>query len=164
MDVDTGLMRRLPQMQDKEQQQQQDEKIKERNVFVVLVNKNDDLLVEGKIMDIHNLREAAREFIANPSNKSNLPEKAERELPYFGKVLITKNPVISLQNDRGTSYGMYIRVQNELIAAKEELRNEISLQYFGMKYDDLNESRQEAVQKYYPSVLSEAEPKEIGGK
>jgi len=163
MDVDTGLMRQLPQIQD-EEEQDKDEKIKERNVFVVLVNKNDDLLVEGKPMNLLDLREAAKEFIANPFNEPDLPIKVERELPYFGKVFITKGPVISLQNDRGTTYGMYIRVQNELMAAKDELRDELSTQYFGMKYDDLDESRQDAVKKYYSSALSEAEPKEIGGK
>ena len=163
MDVDTGLMRQLPQIQD-EDEKDKDEKIKERNVFVVLVNQYDDLLVEGKPMNIHDLREAAKEFIANPNNEPNLPVKVEKELPYFGKVFLTKGPVISLQNDRGTTYGMYIRVQNELMAAKDELRNELSTQYFGMKYDDLDESRQEAVKKYYSSALSEAEPKAIGGK
>ncbi len=163
MDVDTGLMRQLPQIQD-EEEQDKDEKIKERNVFVVLVNQYDDLLVEGKPMNIHNLRDAAKEFIANPNNKSDLPVKVEKELPYFGKVFLTRGPVISLQNDRGTTYGMYIRVQNELMAAKDELRDELSTQYFGMKYDDLDESRQDAVMKYYSSALSEAEPKAIGGK
>lgn len=163
MDVDTGLMRQLPQIQD-EEEQDKDEKIKERNVFVVLVNQFDDLMVEGKLMNIHDLREAAKEFIANPNNEPDLPVKVEKELPYFGKVFLTKGPVISLQNNRGTTYGMYIRVQNELMAAKDELRNELSTQYFGMKYNDLDETRQDAVKKYYSSALSEAEPKAIGGK
>ena len=85
-------------------------------------------------------------------------------MPFFGSVYITKNPVISLTNDRGTSYGMYIRVQNELVAAKQELRDEISIQQFGEKFDELTEDQTEAVKHYYPSVLSEAEPKNIGGK
>ena len=164
MDVDTGLQRRLPRLPDKDQQEDSSDKIKERNVFVVLINKNDELLVENKPMDIHQLRQKAREFIANPNNAENLPEKETKELSYFGRVFITKNPVISLRNDRGTSYGMYIRVQNELVAAKEELRDEISIQQFGGKFEDLTESQMDAVKNYYPSVLSEAEPKNIGGK
>ena len=59
---------------------------------------------------------------------------------------------------------MYIRVQNELVAAKQELRDEISVQQFGAKFEDLTEAQMDAVKKYYPSVLSEAEPKNIGGK
>ena len=164
MDVDTGLQRRLPRLPDEDQQEETSDKIKERNVFVVLINEFDDLMVENKPMDLHYLRQKAKEFIANPNNAENLPEKEIKELPYFGSVYITKNPVISLRNDRGTSYGMYIRVQNELVAAKQELRDEISVQQFGKKFEDLTEDQMDAVKNYYPSVLSEAEPKNIGGK
>ncbi len=163
MDVDTGLMRGLPQLPDENEPEQTDE-IHDRNVFVVLINKNDELLVENKPTSVYELRELAKEFIENPENKSNLPEKVEKDLPFFGRTMVTKNAVISLQNDRGTSYGMYIKVQNELIAAKDELRNAISQRQFGMKYSELDEERMEAVKDYYPSVLSEAEPKAIGGQ
>jgi biopolymer transport protein ExbD len=163
MDVDTGLMRGLPQLPDENEPEQTDE-IHDRNVFVVLINKNDELLVENKPTSVFELRELAKEFIANPENKTNLPEKVEKDLPFFGKTMVTKNAVISLQNDRGTSYGMYITVQNELIAAKDELRDEISRRQFGKKYAELDEERMEAVKDYYPSVLSEAEPKAIGGQ
>ena len=115
-------------------------------------------------MDLHQLRQQAKDFIANPNNAENLPEKEIKELPYFGSVNITKNPVISLTNDRGTSYGMYLRVQNEIVAAKNELRDEISIQQFGAKFEELTEAQTDAVKDYYPSVLSEAEPKNIGGK
>ena len=159
MDVDTGLQRRLPRLPDENQQENSSDKIKERNVFVVNVNKNDDLQVENKLIDLHQLRQKAKEFIANPNNAENFPEKEMKELPYFGSVFITKNPVISLTNDRGTSYGMYLRVQNELVAAKNELRDDISIQQFGANFDELTESQMEAVKNYYPSVLSEAEPR-----
>ncbi len=162
MDVDTGLMRMLPAMPEKNQKQKED-KIKERNVFVVLINKNNELLVEGRRMDIHELRAAAKEFIANPENKPDLPEKVWKDIPYFGHVFVTKNPVISLQNDRGTSYGTYLQVQNELIAAKNELRDELAQSKFGKKYDELDKDKQEAIKKYYPAVISEAEPKNVGG-
>ncbi len=162
MDVDTGLMRGLPPIPDKDQPENQDQ-IKERNVFVVKINKFDQLLVENKPMDIHQLREKAKEFIANPEDLDNLPAKDYKDLPFFGRVYVPKNPIISLQNDRGTSYGTYLMVQNEILAAKNELRNELSLQKFGNKYDDLEEDQQKAVKKYYTAVLSEAEPKNIGG-
>jgi biopolymer transport protein ExbD len=163
MDVDTGLMRGLPQLPDEDEPEQQDE-IHDRNVFVVLINKNDELLVENKPTSVFDLREMAKEFIANPNDDADLPEKVQRDIPFFGPTMVTKNAVISLQNDRGTSYGMYIKVQNELIAAKQELRDAISQQYFGMKYSELDEERMEAVKDFYPSVLSEAEPKAIGGR
>jgi len=162
MDVDTGLMRGLPPIPDKDLPEPED-KIRERNVFVVKINKFDQLLVENKPTDIHELREMAKEFIANPEDKDNLPEKDYKELAFFGRVYVPKNPIISLQNDRGTSYGTYLMVQNELLAAKNELRDDISVQKFGSKYDELEEDEKSAVKKYYTSVLSEAEPKNIGG-
>ncbi len=163
MDVDTGLMRRLPPIPDKDQKDT-DDKIKERNVFVVLINKNNNLLVENEVIDLLSLREKAKEFIANPEDLDNLPEKDYKEIQFFGRVYVPRNPIISLRNDRGTSYGTYLMVQNELLAAKNELRNEISSQKFNKKYEDLDEDEQAAVKQYYTSVLSEAEPKNIGGK
>jgi len=161
MDIDTGLSRKLPPMPDpgaKEDNKQ----IKERNVFVVLINANDQLMVEGKQMDIHNLREKAKEFIVNPANKENLPEKESKEIEYFGKVMVPKG-IISLMNDRGTSYGVYIKVQNELIAAYNEVRDEVAMDKFGKHYEDLPEEKQDAIKQYYPQIISEAEPKNIGG-
>ncbi len=162
MDVDTGLMRGLPPIPDRDLPEPED-KVRERNVFVVKINKFDQLLVENKPMDIHDLRESAKEFIANPEDKDNLPQKDFKEIEFFGRVYVPKNPIISLQNDRGTSYGTYLMVSNEILAAKNELRDDRSLQRFGRKYEDLEEDEQAAVKKYYTAVLSEAEPKNIGG-
>ncbi len=162
MDTDTGLSRKLPPMPENQDQVDEQKEIKERNVFVVLIDQQDRLMVEGRQMDIRGLREKAKEFIANKEDKENLPEKVERDIPYFGNVMVSKG-IISLQNDNGTSYGMYIKVQNELAAAYNELRDELALTKFGKKYDNLNEEQGKAVRKVYPQVISEAEPKNIGG-
>jgi len=161
MDVDSGLERRLPQWVDQEQLED-DQQIKERNVFVVLVNRNNDLLVEGEYADIENLRERAKEFMANPYDDEALPEKEPVQVPYFGEVMVTKG-VISLRNDLDTKYGTYIAVQNELVGAINELREELSQQQFSKSYNDLNKEQQDAVRDIYPSRISEAEPKKVGG-
>lgn len=163
MAVNKGLARRLPPPVPAEQKTQ-DLKVKERNVFVVLINSNDQLLVQGEYLDIKDLKEKAKEFIKNDANSENLPEKEVIEVEYFGNVAVTKNHVISLQNDRGTSYSAYIEVQNELVAAYNELRNDIAKAKFGQIYDDLSEDQQKAIQKIYPQKISEAEPKNYGGK
>jgi biopolymer transport protein ExbD len=137
--------------------------MKERNVFMVLVNKSDRLLVEGQPMDVTSLREKAKEFIVNPKEDINLSESTTIEVDFFGVVNVSKG-VISLQNDRGTSYNMYMKVQNELVAAYNELREEVSRRQFNKPYKDLNEEQKNAVQKVYPQRISEAEPKSIGGK
>ena len=163
MAVNKGLARRLPPPVPAEQKTQ-DLKVKERNVFVVLLNSNDQLLVQGEYTEVKDLKDKAKEFIKNESNAENLPEKEVIEVEYFGNVAVTKNHVISLQNDRGTSYAAYINVQNELVAAYNELRNDLAKAKFGQLYDDLQEDQQKAIQKIYPQKISEAEPKNYGGK
>ncbi|MGQ8336428.1 biopolymer transporter ExbD [Sunxiuqinia sp. A32] len=163
MDVDSGLERRLPPMPPEEQEDDDTPPIKERNVFVVLVNANNQLLVEGEPMRVEDLREKAKEFMANPYDDETLPEKAPKEIPYFGEIPVTKG-VISLRNDVGTQYGTYIAVQNELVGAINELREELSKQKFGKSFSKLDKDQRDAIQDIYPSRISEAEPKKVGGK
>ena len=161
MDIDTGLMSQLPPYNPDAPENK--DLTRERNVFVVLINSNDQILVEGKQMNVTDIRKAAREFILNPENKDNLPEKyPPQEIPYFGEVLVSKG-IISLMNDRGTSYGAYIKVQNELVAAYNEVRDEVAVRKFGKHYNDLIKEKQNAIRKHYPRIISEAEPKNIGG-
>ena len=168
MDVDSGISRLLPPMPE-EDQQDDDSEIRERNVFVVLINRDDQLFVEKEVVSVDQLKDLTKEFIVNPLNKDNLSEKRALTVDYFGDVMVSKG-VISLQNDNGTSYGQYIAVQNELAAAVNELRNDICVQKFGRKYDDLDPLNEvegeiiDAVKKVYPMAISEAEPKNIGGK
>ncbi|MCW0482490.1 biopolymer transporter ExbD [Gaoshiqia sediminis] len=162
MDVDSGLERRLPPMPPEEQPEDDMPPIKERNVFVVLVNANNQLLVEGEITRVDDLREKAKEFMANPYDNENLPEKTPKEVAYFGQVGITKG-VISLRNDVGTQYGTYIAVQNELVGAINDLREELAKQKFGKSYEKLDKDQQDAIKEIYPSRISEAEPKKVGG-
>lgn len=160
MDVDTGLARMLPPWQpeiiDKPPE------IKERNIFIVLINSQDRLLVENEWGDVRMLRKQAKEFIANPAEKETLPEKEMIEVPYFGNYPVSKQ-IISLQNDRSTSYEMYMKVQNELVAAYNELREEMAQQKFGITFDKLPEDQKKAIQTIYPQRISEAEPKNVGG-
>ena len=178
MDVDTGITRLLPPIPEKEQEQL-DIKVKERNVLVVLINKDDQLMVEGQIMNLAELKEKTIEFFSNPLDDPDLPEKEpvsidfplgqSARFPNGTAELMVSKGVVSLQNDRSTTYGKYLNVQNELVAAVSELRNQFSLEYFGRKYDDLDpknsidEAIIEGINKVYKMNISEAEPKNIGG-
>jgi biopolymer transport protein ExbD len=167
MDIDTGISRLLPPMPE-EEELNDDQEIRERNVFVVLINKDDDLFVEDGFYDVSELKDMTKDFFLNPDNDPKLSEKREITTDYFGTMMVSKG-VISLQNDIGTSYGKYIAVQNELAAAVNELRNELCMQRFGRKYEDLdplNENEAaliEDVKKVFPMAISEAEPKKVGG-
>ncbi len=160
MDSDTGLMRQLPAIPDPNVPQDIN-KINDRNILEVKVNKDNLLLVEGQLTEFSQLREIAHDFILNANDEPNMPEKEIINIPYFGDVPVTK-AVISLQNDIGTKYGVYIAVQNELIAARAELRDELSRREFGMPYERLDEDRKSAIDDYIKVPISEAEPKRIG--
>lgn len=168
MDTDTGLIRKLPPVLD---EYTPPPPIKQRNIFEILVNANDQLLVEGEYIQITELRAKAREFIKSDPSNANMPEFKATEIPRLGLVSVSKQ-IISLQNDNGTSYEMYIKVQNELVAAYNELRNEFAQQKFGKSYQELvqqsgasdaNKEKMKAVKKFYPQRISEAEPKRVGG-
>ena len=164
-------------MPEKDQEVQTD--VKERNVLVVLINKDDQLMVEGEISDLPQLKEKTIEFFSNPGNDPDLPEMKMEEIdfppgvsPQFpdGKATLpVSQGVVSLQNDRSTTYGKYLRVQDVLVAAVDQLRNEFSVNYFGRKYDELDgknpvdEKIMEGIRNVYKMNISEAEPKNIGG-
>ncbi len=166
MDVDSGLERKLPQWVDPETLDENDAPpIKDRNIFEVRVDKTDRLMVEGELCRVEDLKEKTKEFLLNPADKTNLPEKRIENVPFFGDMeLVAKSAVISLQNDIGTSYGRYIEVQNVLVASVNELRDEVSKRQFNKLYADLDDERQEAVRIVVPQKISEAEPKKVGGR
>lgn len=164
MDTDKGLARRLPPPVPKDQKDKADVDIKKRNLLVVLVNSNNQILCGDEFTDIKQLKDKVKDFIQNANDDPHKPEKVEVDVPYFGKMMVTKNHIISLQNDRGTSYQAYIDVQNELAKAYNELRDDVSRTKFGKAFMDLDEEQQAAVQQIYPQKISEAEPKNYGGK
>ena len=163
MDTDKGLARRLPPPVPKDQKKQ-DVDINKRNLLIVLINSNNEILCGDQFVDIKQLKDKEKEFIDNPYNDENKPEKVEEDVPFFGKIMTAKKHVISLQNDRGTEYQAYISVQNELAKAYNELRDDLSKKKFGMAFAELDEEQQKAVQQVYPQKISEAEPKNYGGK
>jgi biopolymer transport protein ExbD len=160
MDADKGINRKLPPW---DPERQVDENpIKDKNIFTVLINSNNQLLVEDDYMDISELREACKAFIVNNGDGSCTYCQGGLRNPQS-----SDNPdkaVVSLQNDRGTSYEMYIKVQNELVAAYEDLRNEYSRQRYGKPYLDLkDEDLIKEVKEAFAQKISEAEALDLGG-
>ena len=173
LEKDNGIARQLPPI---DKSEIEPPKIKEKNLFIVLVNKNDQLLVNDSPMELEDLRENAIEFLDNGGALSNSIEYCDY---CKGKKLITSsdNPtkaVISVQNDRLTSYKMYISVQNELVAAYNFLRNRESQRLYGWDFTDVKkeidagtylgnqgdaQDKLKEIQKLFPLKLSEAQPK-----
>ena len=162
MDVDKGISRRLPPMPD-ENQKVEDQKINKRNIVIVRINQSDRIFVGSGPVDISELKDRIVEFITNPSGDPNLPEKEMTQIEGIGEYHVSKG-VVSLQNDRGTSYSKYIAVQNEIVRAFNEIRDNFSEIQFGKKYNKLTEDQQAAVRKAIPQNISEAEPKDVSKK
>lgn len=116
-----------------------------RNVLSIKINGDDELLLEGSMAEIPLIRERVKTFITNPLGSKDLASSP-------------KKAVISLQNDRGTSYDAYLSVYNELKAAYRELWEEEAQKQFGRTYELLAEWQRRRVHGAIPMVISEAEP------
>ena len=161
MDVDTGIMVQLPPPHDPNQEIQD---FKERNIMKILVNSSDRLLVNGKPGDIRTLKSDVVDFMSIHQNNPDYPEVTPKFIEGLGQIYVTKG-LISLKNDRGTSYEMYIKVQDELELAFKELKNRVALENFGREYDKLiSKDRIKAINKAVPKRVSEAEPEDKGVK
>ena len=158
MDTDSGITRRLPPPVENPEM---DVKVKERNIMNVMINKYDKLLVNGKPGDVATLKDVTKDFITPHPNDEKAPETEVKEIELLGNIMLNKG-VVSLKNDRGTSYSMYISVQNELARAFNEMKDEMSLKYFNQHYADLTDKDKiDAINKAVPVRISEAEPEEI---
>ncbi len=171
IETDRGISRKLPPIQD---ENVEPPVIKQKNIFTVIVDRNNRLLVEDDIMELSELREAAKAFL---DNGGGVGEDGCTYCQGARDPQASDNPkkaIISLVNDRKTEYRTYISVQNELVAAYNELRNREAQRLFGMdytemeaKYNDPNfkgnkdklETQIDQVKEMFPQLLSEAEPK-----
>lgn len=147
IDVDKGITVKLPPWSEEEPDIT---KLKKRNVYSVLVNAQNQLLVRGELANIEQLRENAKEFIANPKKMEDMAEKPTKA-------------IISLKNDRGTNYETYLEVYNELKAAYRELWDAEAQKLYGTPYsDEMPRAQRKEIKGRIPFVLSEAEPTNFG--
>jgi biopolymer transport protein ExbD len=165
IETDSGINRKLPPMEESDE----DVIIKEKNIFTVLINKHDQLLVEDEVMELKNLRKAAIEFLDNGGDGSCKYCNGKKDPKS------SDNPdkaIISLANDRETSYEAYISVQNELVAAYNVLRDKRAESLYGKpftemeaNYKDVNwpgnkeklKERIDQIKIEYPQKLSEVQ-------
>lgn len=170
METDTGISRKLPPEQE---ENVEPPVIKKKNIFKVIVNSNDELLVEEELMEIQDLRAAAVAFL---DNGGGIGQEACNYCQGAGDPTSSDNPkkaVIMLVNNRLTSYGAFIAVTNELVAAYNQLRNRAAERLYGMSFDEMEETfndvnysgnkaelkeQIERIRDMWPQKLSEADP------
>ncbi len=176
IETDSGINRKLPPMEE----QIDPPIIRQKNIFTVVVNKNNQLLVEEELTDIKDLRNLAVDFLDNGGGSG---EEACDYCQGNRDPRSSDNPdkaIISLKNDRETEYKVYIAVQNELVAAYNVLRNrefarlypnealtyvEADLRYRNPRtsLDDKSSLKEklDVIKALYPQKLSEAEPSKV---
>ena len=174
IEQDNGIVRKLPPKEEVPPDEQV--KIKQKNIFTVVVDKNGQMLVEDDLLEMKDLRKAAVAFIDNgggvdkDGNKCDYckGEKDPASSDHPSKA------IIALRNDRQTKYEVYVAIQNELGAAYTELRNREALRLYNESYESMNSKFKDAnfkgdkddldekiknLKKMYPQIISEAEPK-----
>lgn len=144
INADKGIIVKLPPID----QETKVAKIIERNLCKIHVNMDNKLLVRGKEMSTDMLTDFLKEFIANPTQSK------------LHAVTPTK-AVVSLQNDRATSYKTYIAVYNEIKKAYTELRNEQADKLYEKSFEACNKSQRSNIKKLIPMYLSEADPVDL---
>lgn len=170
IETDSGITRKLPPIDD---EQEEPPILKQRNIFVVLVNSNGGLFVEDEIMEFKNLRQATIAFL---DNGGGLGDEACDYCQGPGITSSSDNPikaVVSLQNDRKTQYGRYIAVQNELVAAYNVLRDREANRLYNIDFTEMEDLYNDpefqgdkdklkekigVIKNLFPQKLSEAEP------
>ena len=122
---------------------------------------------DQQIIDLRELKDKAQEFVLNPMDTEDLPEKEDTEIELADGskwVYPVSQGVISLQTTRDTGYQAYIQVQNELTRAFNEIRDEVSMKQFNKKFADLTDEENKALTTAVPLKISEAEPRQVGRK
>ncbi|TRO64335.1 ExbD/TolR family protein [Christiangramia sabulilitoris] len=170
IETDSGISRKLPPWQPEEVEPPV---IKQRNIFTVLVNSNNQLLVEDEEMELSELKEAAVEFLDNGAGTGDEACSFCQGAKDPNSSVNPQKAIISLVNNRGTEYGTYIAVQNELVAAYNQLRDREAQRMYGMtftqmekNYNDPNyngnkdvlKEKIDVITNMIPQKLSEAEP------
>tara|TARA_B110001454_G_scaffold129922_1_gene121112 strand:+ start:2169 stop:2789 length:621 start_codon:yes stop_codon:yes gene_type:complete len=174
MNVDSGVSKKLSE---KPPADYVPPVIKEKNIFEVGINRNNELLVEGERMDIKDIKDAAIAFIDNGGGEGKVEngvvtgpcnyckgERSESSSDHPNKA------IISVQSDRLTEYGTYIAVQDQLLRAYTVLRNRLSMATYKVSYTELEEAykdnktnqdlkkKVEFIKTSYPQIISDAEP------
>ena len=156
MDTDKGLTSQLPPPEDT--QEQQDQKVKKRNVMELRLDDADVLTCNGETIGMEELTRRVEEFVANSNNSPDLPEMSEREVHLMGRCHVSDRHIISIQATRMTSYNAYFEMQNAIARGYNNLRNRLARSRFGHDYARCSQQERDAIAMVYPKRISETRP------
>lgn len=145
IDVDTGIGLVLPPIPE----DIEPPPIRERNMLRILVNAQGMVLLDDEPVSISEVQQRVMDFVANPANDPDLSESPE-------------DAIVSIKTDRQTPYNVYIDMIDEVMGAYNTLRNQASMEQYGVPYSSLEEDsvQQEQIRELFPKQISIAEPDE----
>lgn len=162
MDAEKGIRRRLPPDVPEEQVQEEQE-IEKRNVMRIRILSDNSLTIDGEAANFGDVKEKVMTFVDNPTNSDDLPEKVPTLVPLLGTVPVTDKHVIQLTAEREADYQVWFTVQNEIVSAYTQLRDDFSRRHFGQSYSMCNEAQREAARACYPQRVAEEYLRKKGG-
>ena len=131
MDTDKGLGRKLPPV-DEQQQEQQD--INRSNVLQVRLDSHDSLFCDDRPVTLAELQQQVESFVAS--------RQSDRH-------------IIAVQADRQTSYNAYFEMQNAVVTAYQSLRDKMARQQYGHAFKLCTQEERQAIMQRYPQRISE---------
>lgn len=133
MDVDKGLLRQLPSPEPQKKEQQQSV-VDKANLMALHLTAGDTLLVNGKPMQVSLLKEETIRFVHR----------------------LGKKHLISIESERDADYNLYFQMQNQLMEAYSQLRNETAQKKYHRDYALLNNDQKEQVRNICPQRITES--------
>ena len=161
MDEDKGLTRHLPPVSTEITPPAE---MLERNVMRIEISSDNSLSVNGETIQVEELRPRVMQFVDNPDNSPSLPEKHPVEIYGLGRCAVTDGHVIQIKTDRAADYDTYFQVQNEIVAAYQQLRDQLARKRFNKPYASCSEEQRVALRDYYPQRVAEEYSGQKGGQ
>ena len=133
MDVDKGLFRMLPSPEPQKQEMQQS-MVDKSTLMALHVTEQNQLLLNDKPTDVHHLKDEVVKFVHR----------------------LGARHLISIESDREANYDLYFQMQNEIMMAYQQLRDEYAQKHFGKNFASLNTSLKDKVRKACPQRITES--------
>lgn len=131
MDVDKGLVRQLPPMDDTEQKAETE--MERGRVMAFRISADGTLTLDGKPVPTAGLRDRIERFVRR----------------------VGPSHAITIDADPAASYDAYFTLEDEIVAAYNHLRDRMARQRYGMEYARLSEARKDSIREACPQHVAE---------
>lgn len=133
MDVDKGLFRLLPSPEPQKAAPQ--ESVVDKSTLMALhVTKDNQLLLNDKPTNVAHLKGEIVRFVHRLGNRH----------------------LISIESDRDADYDLYFQMQNQIMMAYNEIKDEYAQKHFGKAFSALTTAEKEKVRKSCPQRITES--------